>query len=227
MTETPSKLRVLVTGASGFLGRHLLKSLADFDVTALYSSSTTFIADFPHIRSCTLDLSDAAATRALVTQCSPDAVIHLAAVSSPAACERAPDETTAINAPSALIETLSPTAFVIFLSTDQVYDGTVGKYTEDSDAAPVNAYGRSKLAFEGALARALPSRSVSLRSSLILGGRAPGCAAKQSFLQFCDERLATGEVTEFFLDEVRGWCEIPRVRHVSTVCFRPRAPCER
>ena len=61
---------------------------------------------------------------------------------------------------------------------DQVYDGLAAPYTETSAAAPVNVYGQSKLSFERALTAALPSRSVCLRSSLILGPPTPGRCRK-------------------------------------------------
>lgn len=99
----------------------------------------------------------------------------------------------------------------------------------------MNAYGVSKLTFEGALHASRPNRAVSLRrcafflsltpsspphmsrpmfpiyiyiapascsrSSLICGPRTPGACRKQSFLQFCQERLRAGEPTDFFNDE--------------------------
>ena len=76
--------------------------------------------------------------------------------------------------------------------------------SESSPAEPVNLYGKAKLQFETALQQALPTRSISLRSSLILGPPTPGRCRKQSFLQFCDEKLGAGEKVNFFGDEVRS-----------------------
>ena len=201
-------MKVLVTGASGYLGQHLLTALsADASLTlfAAYGALPTFAEDFGGKAECsTLDLQDAAAVRALVTSVQPDAVVHLAAVSSPAVCEKEPESSQAINCPVALIEALPAHACLVFLSTDQVYDGLKAPYAEEGPAEPVNLYGRAKLQFEAALQAALPSRHVSLRSSLILGPPTPGRCRKQSFLQFCDEKLGAGEATNFFGDEVRS-----------------------
>lgn len=199
---------ILITGASGYLGQHLLANLAEnaaYVLVAAYGSLDTFVEDFGGRATCrSVDLANAADVAALLFDVQPDCVVHLAAISSPAACERDPDASRAVNECAALIESLPASASFIFLSTDQVYDGVSAPNVEGSPAEPVNVYGQSKLAFEKALQAALPSRSACLRSSLILGPPTPGRCKKQSFLQFCDERLASATPTDFFSDEWRS-----------------------
>ncbi|KAL7425956.1 hypothetical protein ACHAXH_000445, partial [Discostella pseudostelligera] len=80
-----------------------------------------------------------------------DAIIHLAALSSPGYCEQNASLAYQVNCPIDLLKFNAP---IIYLSTDQVYEGTKQYYEEDIDeTVPVNVYGRSKLAFERVLLR--------------------------------------------------------------------------
>jgi len=77
-----------------------------------------------------------------------DVILHLAALSSPYYCQFHPEEAWRINVPIGLLEL---NADIIYMSTDQVYDGTGMFYSEDDKTLPVNLYGRTKLAFERVL----------------------------------------------------------------------------
>ena len=210
---------VLVTGASGYVGQHLVDNLAkerpELKLVGLFGGLDTFAAEFDSKCICRqVDLADRAAVTTLLKEVKPDVIVHLAAISSPAKCASDPDGSRKVNECMALIDGLPAGADFVFLSTDQVYEGTSPPYTETSKASPVNVYGESKLAFEKALRAKLPSRSVCLRSSLILGPPTPGQCRKQSFLQFCDEKLAAGEPTDFFADE---WRSVVAVEDVVAV----------
>lgn len=95
-----------------------------------------------------------------------DAIIHLAALSSPAFCENHVADAWRINCPTDLLSFHAP---IIYLSTDQVYEGTKSYYQEDTDETlPANVYGRTKLAFE----RVLLGNSDKLLSEIELGSHA-------------------------------------------------------
>lgn len=156
-------MKILVTGASGFLGRAVVEELQEtFRVAALGHQHAE-----GHIRS--LDLRDAMAWRSELEEAAPDLVVHCAAYRDPDFCERYQEETRRLNITPlrVLADSLPPTARVIFISTDYVFDGQNAPYREESARHPINFYGQSKLEAEDiVLERA---QSVVLRIPLLMG----------------------------------------------------------
>ena len=142
--------RWLITGATGRLGDYLAEACRrDGPVTTTSRSG----GDRP------CDLIDPVATGMLLREVKPDVVVHAAGLTDVDACERDPQAAFAANRDTAvnLAAHMPPSARLVFISTDQVYPDVPGPHGE-SDADPVNVYGRSKLdgeqatlALEGAL----------------------------------------------------------------------------
>ncbi|EFN51077.1 hypothetical protein CHLNCDRAFT_141448 [Chlorella variabilis] len=149
------------------------------------------------------------------------AVINAAAISQPAACERDEAAAAAVNVPTHLLAALAwhrqqhgAEPLLIHMSTDQVYDGSKARWREGDPPRPVNAYGRTKLAAERAVAAGWPNHAI-LRSSIIFGPEPPVPVGRPLFLQFIDGALAAGKPTTFFNDE---WRSPIRVRDILRVC---------
>ncbi|XP_061607474.1 methionine adenosyltransferase 2 subunit beta isoform X1 [Phyllopteryx taeniolatus] len=85
-------LRVLVTGASGLLGRAVLR---EFEKRGCAATGTAYRRAGPRLLRC--DLIDEDAVKALVSRCEPDAVIHCAAERRPDVVERHPEAADDIN----------------------------------------------------------------------------------------------------------------------------------
>jgi dTDP-4-dehydrorhamnose reductase len=153
-------MRLLVLGGSGQLGTQL-RTLALPPGVKLVAPDRSAV-----------DVGDAAAIARLVAAESWSAVINAASYTNVDRAEREEDLAFAINAEAAA-NVASATGKrgipVIYVSTDYVFDGSKGApYVETDAAAPLNAYGRSKLAGEHRVAAANP-RHVILRTAWLYG----------------------------------------------------------
>jgi len=229
LPEEPS-VRIIITGTSGYLGQHLLTSLCldvasyttpaqlnegGIEIYAAFGTLTSFndaiIEDVDHrvhvTKMSDVDISDVESMESLIHSVDPTAIIHLAAISAPLKCENDPPLAMAVNCPLALLNVVPAHCDLLFLSSDQVYDGSHPPYSESSLALPLNVYGKSKLAFEEQLCGSesqFRDRAVCLRSSLIVGPSTPFACRKQTFLQFIHDSMQANIAHDYYIDECRS-----------------------
>ncbi len=134
MTE---RLRILITGANGQLGRSLQEVL-----------TTDELLPLPHADA---DVTDPTVVERIASW-RPDVVIHAAAMTDVDGCERNPDAAYRVNAlgtRNVAVACQEANAAMVYISTDYVFDGTKGDAYWEFDAPnPLSAYGASKLAGE-------------------------------------------------------------------------------
>lgn len=137
---------IVVTGASGLLGASLVMLGRNLgrEVTSVCHRHLLRIAG---IRICQADLVDRQAMRSLLVPLRPKSIIHCAAITDVDWCELHPEETEEVNvrASSALAELAQElNAQFLYVSTDSVFDGKRGNYSEDDQPAPLSIYAKSK-----------------------------------------------------------------------------------
>jgi dTDP-4-dehydrorhamnose reductase len=141
-----------------------------------------------------LDVTDRQAVLAAVGHLRPSLILHTAALTRVHYCEEHPDEAQRVNAQGTehVVEAAGQAmATLIYFSTDYVFDGRQNwPYQEDAPPNPLNAYGRSKLAGEQAVAEYFRGHIV--RTSGVFGVRAGGKPERNFFRAVALQLLIPG-----------------------------------
>lgn len=153
--------RILITGAGGFVGRHLMTELsARFPTASLYADR--------------FDVTDAAAVSAAFVAFQPDACVHLAAIASVPEARRDPARTFAVNLGGTLnvakaILDHAPECRLVYIGSSEAYGGSFRAgvaLDESAPLEPLNVYAASKAAADltlGAMAAESGLRVVRFR----------------------------------------------------------------
>src|SRR5205807_9198715 len=148
-----------------------------------------------------LDVQRADALRELISAIAPRGVIHCAAMTDVDACERDPLQAWTVNVSAteaAALGCRDTGARLVALSTDYVFDGERGPYSEDDPPNPRGVYARTKRAGEEAALLLAPDCAVA-RVAVVYSGH-PG--AKKTFAATALESLRSGKPVKAFTDQV-------------------------
>ena len=150
------KKRVLIIGSNGMLGQSLVSLLSQIDNYELFLASFESDSFFNEIPYSQIDIGKKREVKELLLSFYPDYVINLAAYTNVDKCETEKEEcwNINVNAIEYLAKYCVPTnSHLIHISTDYVFDGKNGPYTENDLPNPISYYGRSKLAGENIIKR--------------------------------------------------------------------------
>lgn len=195
--------RILVTGASGFLGYHLLSKLAQTCTPyALYHQQKIV---HKNAISIACDIANYQQLGDLIEDIEPTAIIHVAALADAGFCEKNKALSYLINVQAT--ENLAGIASdfqipFLFTSTDMVFDGKKGNYKETDVPFPINTYGEHKAIAESRVLDIYPS-SLVVRLPLLFGQ--PDASSKNYFTNFL-QQLKQGTPQTLFTDEYRSIC---------------------
>jgi dTDP-4-dehydrorhamnose reductase len=188
--------RILITGASGLLGLNLaLEAAKEHTVFGVVNHHKLNTQAFTTIQA---DLLAPGAALRILEQTQPDWVIHCAALANLDECEKEPVRAQKLNTdvPRNLAEHVARGgARLLHISTDAVFDGLRGNYSEEDAPNPLSVYAQTKLGSERAVAEANPNAIVA-RVNLI-GWSLSG---KRSLAEFFFYNLQAGRRVNGFTD---------------------------
>ena len=198
--------KLLITGATGLLGSHILRAARqNWHPVGTYHRTTRrqaqyFFGKIDHGR---IDLGDYSETKAMIADVQPAAVIHAAAITDLDYCEKYPDESLRINLNAATnLAALCSDEDIPFLftSADLVFDGSNAPYAEDDPPTPINVFAEHRaLAEEGILTAY--ADAVVARLPLLIGYSLLG---RESFYRQLVAALRAEQEVTLFGDAVRS-----------------------
>jgi dTDP-4-dehydrorhamnose reductase len=147
-------VKVLITGSNGLLGQKLIDLMAPMqDVTLIATSNgnNRYPVGKNEFDYFPMDITSLEEIKSVFSKTNPDFVINTAAMTNVDQCESEKENCWKLNveAVSHLLEACRESnSFFLHLSTDFIFDGENGPYSEEDVAKPVSYYGESKLASE-------------------------------------------------------------------------------
>ena len=165
--------KILITGSNGLLGQKLVSLLAQQSDIQLIATSRgknrlSFTNGYEYQE---MDITNAQQVAEVIGRILPDAIIHTAAMTNVDQCESEKDLCWTMNVK--VLEYLTEacekhSVFLCHLSTDFVFDGEAGPYSEEAKPNPISFYGWSKYAAEEVIKRSKCTWSI-VRTVLVYG----------------------------------------------------------
>jgi len=144
--------KILITGAEGQLGKALYTGLsAKFNILSTTKSSNNLVNNRRHIQK--LDITNQDNTASILGKFKPDIIINCAAYTDVDGSELNKKLAHQVNVEGLrnLIQISEMNTHIIQISSDYVFDGLNGPYSESDHTFPVNYYGKTKLEAENLL----------------------------------------------------------------------------
>lgn len=193
-------MKILITGASSLPGyRTIIEALnEDYKVCGTYNTNPVSI-NHKNFISSKVDVRNYEELNRLFEDFKPNIVIHMAALGNPDLCEKDKNLAWSINVQGSInvVKLASKYSnFMIYMSTDYVFDGEKGYYNEDDPPNPINYYGLTKLMGE------IISMSSNIPCAIVRGstiyGFGPG---RENFAKFLFKNLKEGRTVKAVEDQ--------------------------
>ncbi len=189
-------MKLLVTGASGLLGHKVVQVALDrnHEVYSVYNDHPTNSGNPIKV-----NLTEKSQVSSVISKVDPEAIIHTAGYTDVEGCETNKDVAwkTNVEATKNLVKSSGKDVHMIYVSTDYVFDGKKGLYSEEDLPNPINHYGYTKLKGEEAI-KQYASQWCVARPSVIYGW---GLSHKLNFATWLTTNLENGKAVNVLTDQ--------------------------
>lgn len=197
------KNRILITGSNGMLGQRLVEYFSKLNTIQILSTSVEEKSVFDNIDYIQCDISNRNDIKKIIYDFCPDFIVNTAAYTNVDKSELERESAWKINVKA--VEYISETARVldahlIHISTDYIFDGKNGPYTENDVPNPIGYYGRTKLASENVL-RISGIKYTILRTNVLYG---TAKFSRPDFVKWVIDSLKNGKQINIVDDQVNN-----------------------
>jgi len=199
-------MKILITGANGLLGQHLVKRLLEHYHSIIATGKG--LSRLPFEKSATytyvdVDITDEGKWIDLINGQKPDVIVHAAAATQVDECEL--DQTACYNTnvkgtEYVLAGAAAINCHFVYISTDFVFDGTKGNYIENDPPNPVSWYGQTKMKAE-AMVRSSDLPWSIARTCLVYGNVLKG--TRSNVITWVKQKLESGNKIKVVNDQWR------------------------
>ncbi len=198
--------RILITGSNGLLGQKLAELLltqSGVEMLATSRGENKLAAILPQVPFASMDVTDKAQVEEVISTFRPTHIIHTAAMTNVDQCETDHNGALLLNrdAVQYLVDACEKyNVHLVHVSTDFIFDGEDGPYSEDAEANPVNFYGETKRLAEEIVKKA-KCRWAILRTVLVYG--VAHDYGRTNIVLWVRDSLQAGKVIKVVTDQFR------------------------
>ena len=195
------KKRILIIGSNGMLGQRLVEYMSQSSNNELLCTSFEDESYVSNVEYRKLDITQKNNVREIILNFFPDFIVNTAAFTNVDKSETEKETAWKINVNG--VENISlyswtVDAHLIHFSTDYIFDGKNGPYTENDKPNPIGYYGRTKLASENSI-KTSGTRFTVIRTNILYG---PAKYGRPDFVRWAVDSLRDGKTIKIVTDQI-------------------------
>ncbi|NMB82875.1 MAG: dTDP-4-dehydrorhamnose reductase [Ignavibacteria bacterium] len=206
------KTRILIIGSNGMLGQRLAEFFLSSPNIELLCTSQEEKSFINNVEYKSLDITQKQKVKEIILDFFPDFVINTAAYTNVDKAEYEKElawKTNVNGIENISLYSWTIDAHLIHISTDYIFDGKNGPYSEEDKPSPINYYGRSKLASENSI-RTSGVRFTIIRSNVLYG---PTKYGRPDFVKWVIDSLSAGKEIKIVSDQFNNPTYIDDICH--------------